>query len=73
VLAMKARRPPSRTLRGWAISELQEAHAIRECEERGWTHDPADPPQGLSAREVKNAIKDVLDGIGDTCSECPPR
>ncbi|MGY3396465.1 hypothetical protein ACVWW6_009056 [Bradyrhizobium sp. USDA 3311] len=87
MLAMKERRPPSRTLRGWAISVLQEAHVIHECEEHGWMHDRADPhardrafdvaradpPQGLSAGEAENAVKDVLDGIGDTCPECPPR
>jgi hypothetical protein len=33
------RRPAIRTLRGWAISLLQEAGAIRECEEHGWMQD----------------------------------
>jgi hypothetical protein len=28
--------PAIRTLRGWAISVLQEAGAIHECEEHGW-------------------------------------
>jgi hypothetical protein len=37
------RRPAIRTLRGWAISVLQEAGAIRECEEHGWMQDRADP------------------------------
>jgi hypothetical protein len=27
----------------WAISVLQEAGAIRECEEHGWMQDRADP------------------------------
>ena len=31
----KASRPAIRTLRGWAISVLLEAGAIRECEEHG--------------------------------------
>jgi hypothetical protein len=35
-MLMTRERPPSfRTLRGWAISVLQEAGAIRECEEHG--------------------------------------
>jgi hypothetical protein len=37
------RRPAVRTLRGWAISVLQDAGAIRECEEHGWMQDRADP------------------------------
>ncbi len=59
------RRPGIRTLRGWAIHVLQEAGAIRECEEHGWAQDRADPhahdrafdlarldpPAGMSADE----------------------
>jgi hypothetical protein len=33
MLMTKERRPAIRTLRGWAISVLHEAGAIRECEE----------------------------------------
>jgi hypothetical protein len=79
-------RPATRTLRGWAICMLQEAGAIRECEEHGWMQDRADPharerafemarhaaPPGVSAEAAAAAIADVLDGIGDTCPECPP-
>ena len=43
MLTTKERRPAVRTLRGWAISVLQEAGAIRECEEHGWMQDRADP------------------------------
>jgi hypothetical protein len=43
MLIFKERRPAIRTLRGWAISVLQEAGAIRECEEHGWMQDRADP------------------------------
>jgi hypothetical protein len=32
-----------RTLLGWAIYVLQEAGAIRECDEHGWRQDRADP------------------------------
>jgi hypothetical protein len=86
MLMMKARRPPIRTLRGWAISVLQEAGAIRECEEHGWMQDRADPharerafdiaredpPPGVSPQAAAVAIAEVLDTIGDTCLECPP-
>jgi hypothetical protein len=87
MLMTKERLPPIRTLRGWAISLLQEAGAIRECEEHGWMQDRADPdarerafdvarrdpPVGVSAQAAAVAIAEVLDGIGDTCPECPPR
>ncbi|MBR0733810.1 AAA family ATPase [Bradyrhizobium japonicum] len=71
--------------RGWAISVLKEAGAIRECEEHGWIQDRADPHArerafeiarrdplvGLSDREAVAAIGEVLDDMGDTCPECP--
>ena len=44
MLMTKERRPAVRTLHGWAISVLNEAGAIRECEEHGWMQDRADPP-----------------------------
>jgi hypothetical protein len=43
MLMTKKRRPAIRTLRGWAIGVLQDAGAIRECEEHGWQQDRADP------------------------------
>jgi hypothetical protein len=86
MLMTKASRPATRTLRGWAISVLQEAGAIRECEEHGWMQDRADPharerafdmarhasPPGVSPEAAAVEIAEVLDGIGDTCPECPP-
>ena len=86
MLMFKERRPRIRTLRGWAISVLQEAGAIRECEEHGWMQDRADPharqraldlarrdpPPGVSPDEALAEVRDVLDSIGDTCPECPP-
>ena len=86
MLMAKANRPAIRTLRGWAISVLQEAGAIRECEEHGWMRDRADPhargrafdmirhaaPPGVSSEAAAAAIADVLDGIGDTCPKCSP-
>lgn len=86
MLMTKERRPVIRTLRGWAISVLQEAGAIRECEEHGWMQDRADPhareravdlarrhpPAGTSGDQAVAEIRDVLDSIGDTCPECPP-
>jgi hypothetical protein len=82
----KEPRPPTRTLRGWAISVLHEAGAIKECEEHGWMQDRADPhardhaldlareerPAGISPQAAAVAVAEVLDAIGDTCPECPP-
>ncbi len=86
MLMTKDRRPAIRTLRGWAISVLQEAGAIRECEEHGWMQaraDPhaqeralviarQDPPSGVSPEAAVAEVRDVLDSLGDTCPECPP-
>ena len=85
MLMTKERRPAIRTLRGWAISVLQEAGAIRECEEHGWMQDRADPharerafdvarqgpPAGVSSQAAAVAIAEVLDSMGDNCPECP--
>jgi len=86
MLMTKDRRPTIRTMRGWAIYVLQEAGAIRECEEHGWMQDRADPharerayniarrdpPAGVSTDEAAAEVHDVLESIGDTCPECPP-
>ncbi|WP_342737457.1 hypothetical protein [Bradyrhizobium sp. B117] len=85
MLMTRDRRTAIRTLRGWAISLLQEAGAIRECEEHGWMQDRADPharerafdiarrdpPPGISQAEAVAEVRDVLESIGDTCPECP--
>ena len=85
MLMASERRPTTRTLRGWAIHVLQEAGAIRECEEHGWMQDRADsharerafdiarraPPAGVSTDEAVAEVRDVLNSIGDTCPECP--
>ena len=87
MLMTKERRPAIRTLRGWAISILQEAGAVRECEEHGWMQDRADPhararafaigrrepPPGVSPEAAAAAIAEGLELIGDTCPECPPK
>jgi hypothetical protein len=87
MLTTKERRPAIRTLRGWAIAALSEAHAILECEEHGWMQDRADPharerafaiahkdpPSGVSPEAAAVAIAEVLDSIGDTCPECTPQ
>ena len=87
MLMMKERRPAIRTVRGWAIAVLQEAGAIRECDDHGWMQDCADPharerafdiarrdpPTGVSPQAAAVAIAEVLDSIGDTCPECPPQ
>ncbi|MEH2576770.1 hypothetical protein V1278_000167 [Bradyrhizobium sp. AZCC 1577] len=85
MLMTKERRPTIRTMRGWAISVLHEAGAIKECDEHGWMQDRADPhareravllarqdpPPGVSPDEALAEIRYVLDSIGDSCPECP--
>jgi hypothetical protein len=60
---------------------LNEAGAIRECEDHGWMQDRADPharerafdvaredpPPGVSPQSAAVAIAEVLGSIGDTC------
>lgn len=84
MLLRLARRPAIRTLRGWAISVLQDTGAIRECAEHGWLVDRGDPhareralflarsspPAGVITNDAVAAVKDVLDGLCDTCPEC---
>jgi hypothetical protein len=86
MLMMKERRPPFRTIDGWARCVLLEAGAILECEEHGWMRDRSDPhareralvaacrdpPPNVPAEEAVAAVRNVLDTIGDTCPECPP-
>jgi len=86
LMLFKKRRPAIRTLRGWAISVLQEAGAVCECEEHGWIQDRADPharerafdiarldpPPGTSPQTAAAAIAEVLESIGDACPECEP-
>lgn len=86
MLMTHERRQAIRTLRGWAIQALQEAGAIRECEEHGWMQDRADPharerafaiargdpPAGISPDAAEAEVHDVLNSIGDTCPECVP-
>jgi hypothetical protein len=85
MLMTTERRPAIRTLRGWAISALLDAGAVRECEEHGWMQDRADPhareraidiarqapPTGVSPDAAADEVREVLDSIGDTCPECP--
>jgi hypothetical protein len=86
MLMTRERRPVIPTLRGWAIDVLQNAGAIRECEEHGWMQDRADlhaweraidiacedPPAGVSPDAAAAEVRDVLNSIGDTCPECHP-
>ncbi|MBR0689887.1 hypothetical protein JQ594_28530 [Bradyrhizobium manausense] len=83
----KSSRPAIQRLRCWAISVLYEADAIVQCEKHGWLLDRADPyarecafaiarkcpPSGLSSEEGVVQIMDLLESIGDSCPECPPK
>jgi hypothetical protein len=60
MLMTSERRPAIRTMRGWAIDVLQEAGAIRECEEHGWMQDRADP-------HARERAFDIARGV------CPPK
>lgn len=84
MLMSRERRPAIRTQRGWAISVLNDAEAIRECGEHGWMRDRGDPhaherafevarrdpPEGYSPEAAAVAIAEALESIGDTCPEC---
>jgi hypothetical protein len=86
MLRIKEIRPAIRSIRGWAIGVLTEAHAIRECSDHGWMQDRADPHAreractiarehpfaGTSPEAAVAEVRAVLDTIGDTCPECPP-
>jgi hypothetical protein len=86
MLMVVPKRQAIRTLKGWAISVLLDAGAIRECEEHGWMMDRADPqaqdrafdiarrdpPPGISPRAAAVVIAEVLESICDTCPECRP-
>ena len=83
MLTTKERRAAIRTLR--TIAVLSEAHAIHECEEHGWMRDRSDPhareravqaarhdsPPGVSPDAAVAEAREVLDSIGDLCTECP--
>ncbi|MGY4622936.1 hypothetical protein ACVWY3_000692 [Bradyrhizobium sp. USDA 4486] len=56
MLMIKEKRPAIRTLHGWAISVLQEAGAIHECEEHGWMQDRADPHARDRAYDIARRI-----------------
>lgn len=49
MLMTSERRPAIRTMRGWAIDVLQNAGAIRECEEHGWMQDRVSTAVGIQA------------------------
>jgi hypothetical protein len=72
------------SLRGWAVSVLREAGAIRDCEEHGWMQDLGDPhareraldtarrepPVGFSDSAAMALVEEVLEAFGDRCPEC---
>ncbi len=76
MLMTRERRPAIRTLRGWAINVLNEAGAIRECEDHGWMQDRADPQARERAFDI--AREDPPPGVSPqsaavAIAECPLR
>ena len=82
MLNTNARRPATGTHRGWAMSVLQEAHAIHECEYHGWARDRGDPHARDRAVDIARMIR-PRDSLRtpprrrsgkscDACPECPP-
>jgi len=71
MLMTKERRSAIRTLRGWAISVLQDG-ADPHARKRAFDIARQDPPDGCPGTEAIAEIEDVLASIGDTCPECPP-
>jgi hypothetical protein len=84
VKRIPASRPAYRTIQGWALGVLLEAHAIRECDAHGHMKDRTDPhaleharetarqdpPPGTSPDQAVAAIDDVMASIGDSCPDC---
>jgi hypothetical protein len=76
--------PAYRTIRGWALGVLLEAHAIRECHQHGHMKDSTDPHAleramgvareepfpGTSSAQCLAAIDEAMNSIGDACPEC---
>ena len=58
MLMVRAKRPATRPLRGWAISVLHEAGAIKECEEHSWMQEATALPGNEAALRV--AIDEVI-------------
>ncbi len=79
-----AHRPVCRTLEGWALGILLEAHAVTQCHEHGHMRDRTDPHAWDHARDIARqepfpgtspdkavaAVDEVMRSIGDTCPEC---
>ena len=58
MLMVRAKRPATRPWRGWAISVMHEAGAIKECEEHSWMQEATALPGNEAALRV--AIDEVI-------------
>src|ERR1700744_1535556 len=58
MLMVRVKRPATRPLRGWAISVMHEAGAIKECEEHSWMQEATALPGNEVALRV--AIDEVI-------------
>jgi hypothetical protein len=84
MMLTRERRPDFRTVERWATSLLWEAGAIHKCDQHGWAKDRTDPHAraeafriaredpltGLSPEEAVDAVREVLESVGDSCPEC---
>jgi hypothetical protein len=56
---------------GMRDPRLDADRADLHARERAFEIAKQDPPRGVSSEAAAVAIAEVLDGIGDTCPECP--
>lgn len=70
MLMTRERRPAIRTLRGWAISVLHEAGAIRECEEHAMRNSVS--IDAMLSRAIAAEIGERLRSLMRAEREIPP-
>ena len=84
MLMRKQQEPSYRTIERWAVRQLLDAGAIKECPDHGYMQCRSNPDaradafssaretplEGLSPDDAVAALHDVLGGIGDACPHC---
>lgn len=73
-----------RSIDGWALTVLVDAHAIAACDSHGFMRDRTDPDawqrarmfasqhpfHGTTTEQSLQALDEVMRSVGDTCPEC---